>query len=416
MTKCGAIVRLLCPAAGLLIAGLVGTSCQMHSSRSDQISAANVSAASAPLGEAELASVGLEELWYIPADRGANHVVSASLVDGLFVATEPSSRRGKLMRVDRDTGKTLWAFDLNATLTRPPSVYRFPAGTEGRPDEVYFTQLDTVFVLDYKYGDLLRSNVLAFSVSTGIAAVEDRYFVGSDDENVYGVSKTLQTEEWRHRTGGGLQGKPIVAGNGLIAASRDGSVYRLSTVNGWNQETGWSFETSAPIVADPVVYSQWVLVGSMDYKLYCLSLRDGSRAWDFLAESPIEQAPVVYSYRPGQDVVLCIGVDRSSRRAKHTLFAVDLASGEPMWRSEGVRQVVSLGRDNLYVLNDPSAGKGRTLTALNILTGKERFQLDVSEFHFAPTNLADFGRNRTERGQIFLVAKNGAIQAITEKF
>jgi len=87
-----------------------------------------------------------------------------------------------------------------------------------------------------------------------------------------------------------------------------------------------------------------------------------------------------------------------------------------MWRSEGVRQVVSLGRDNLYVLNDPSAGKGRTLTALNILTGKERFQLDVSEFHFAPTNLADFGRNRTERGQIFLVAKNGAIQAITEKF
>ena len=320
--------------------------------------------------------------------------------------------------MDRNNGATLWAFDLEAeALTRPPSVYSYPPTAEGRPDEVYFTQLDTIFVVDHKYGDLLQKQVLAFPVSTAVAAVEDRYFVGSDDENVYAVGKELHAEEWRHRTDGGLQARPVVAGTSVVVASRDGLVYRVSTIAGWNSETSWSFPTNAEIVADPVVYSQKVLVGSRDYRLYCLSLRDGSPLWSFLAEAPIEQAPVVYSHRPGQDIVLCVSVDRGTGgRAKHTLFAVDLSSGEPLWRREDVRQVVSLGRDSLYVLNDPTAGKGRNLMALNLLTGEERFQLDISQFHFAPTNFADFGRNRRERGQIFLVGRDGSVQAITEKY
>jgi len=78
--------------------------------------------------------------------------------------------------------------------------------------------------------------------------------------------------------------------------------------------------------------------------------------------------------------------------------------------------VVARGRDNLYVLADPAEGVGRKLLALDAKTGKQKFELDISQFHFVPTNSADFGRDASERGRFYLVGRDGAVQAITEKY
>ena len=168
-------------------------------------------------------------------------------------------------------------------------------------------------------------------------------------------------------------------------------------------------------MADPVAFSRWILVGSTDYKLYCLETSDGAPFWSFAAEAPIEEAPVVYSLSANREVVYCIAVDRRSRPEKRTLFAVKLSTGEELWRLVGVRKVASLGRNNVYVLGDPAGGQGRTLIALDALSGKERFRLPIDGFAFVPTNLADQGRNKEERGRIYLVAEDGTIQVLNER-
>jgi outer membrane protein assembly factor BamB len=239
--------------------------------------------------------------------------------------------------------------------------------------------------------------------------------VGSDNGRVYGVAKSDSVEKWSYQTGGDLKGNPAVGVSSVVFASTDGSVYSFSPSGGWVRGTSWKFDTGAPVISSPVPYSQWVIVGSTDYKLYCLEERDGSVFWSFLAEAPIDDTPVVYSYRPGQDFVYCIAVEKTPRSEKRTLFSVKLRDGQMMWRRAGVRAVVSMGKENLYVINDPVAGEGRTLSALDAMSGKEKFRINVAQFHFVPTNLADYGRNQAERGRIYLVAKDGTIQVIGEK-
>ena len=74
--------------------------------------------------------------------------------------------------------------------------------------------------------------------------------------------------------------------------------------------------------------------------------------------------------------------------------------------------MVSIGRDTLYVLKD---GPERTLLGLDVATGKEKFSIPLQGFNFVPTNESDHGRDKKQRGRIYLVSASGVIQAIGEK-
>jgi outer membrane protein assembly factor BamB len=335
--------------------------------------------------------------------------------EGLFVSTQPTpGHEGRLLLIRRNDGGTAWIYPLAYELGGDPRTYRYPAGS-GKPDEVYFSQLDTLHVADLRHGDSIDRQELPFPIATSVAAVEDAFFVGSDNGRVYGVDKTRKVETWNHVTGGDLKAPPVMGASSVLFASTDGSVYSLSPSAGWQRGASWKFDTGAPIVAEVVPFSRWVLAGSTDYKLYCLEERDGSVYWSFPAEAPIVDKPVVFSFRPGQDFAYCISVDRSTRGEKRTLFSIKMRDGQMMWRRPGVRSVVTMGKDTLYVLSDPAGGGGRTLQALDVMTGAEKFQIAIDQFHFVPTNLADFGRNAAERGHIYLVAQDGTMQLIGEK-
>jgi hypothetical protein len=184
---------------------------------------------------------------------------------------------------------------------------------------------------------------------------------------------------------------------------------------GWIVGSSWELRTGGRILADPTVYSRWVLVGSADYKLYCVDVQDGGVFWSFPAEAPIEETPVVYSHQANQEYAYCVTVQRRAGDDTRTLFSVRLRDGQMLWRREGLRRVVALGRTSLYALNDPKQGEGRALVALDILTGEEQFRLPLEGFDFIPHNSADHGRNAVERGKIYLVAQDGTIQVIREK-
>ena len=364
----------------------------------------------------ELRKRGLESIWYSGPDTVDTPVQHVSLLaDGLFVATTPVSKgKGRLKMVNRGNGTPVWYTEIEEPLRAGPTVFRYPTGPQRRPDEVFFTQLDTVYCLDYRYGDILWKEQLSFPISTRIGVDENNYFAGSDNGRVFGLKKRSPVEEWTYRTGGAIQGAPAVDLPAVYVASTDGSVYRFAGATGWTRGLSWKVDTGSRIVADPVVFSRWVLAGSTDYKLYCLE-QDGGLFWTFQTEAPIEDAPVVYSFGSNQDFAYVIGVNRTRRAEERTLFSVKLTTGQEVWRRTGVRKVLSMGKRNLYLLEDGDGPGQRDIVAVDALGGQEKFRLRAAGFQFFPTNVADHGRNPTERGRIYLVAPDGSMQLIGER-
>ncbi len=364
-----------------------------------------------------LSANGLEELWYNPPgdiDHGV-HAVDL-LGDSLFIAAvPPGAARGNLRRVLRANLNTKWyfEFEISGPIQQPPTVYQYPQGAGASANEVFFSQLDTVYCIDLRYGDLLWKQKLEFPISTRIVADELGIFVGSDNGRVYGVRKKSSIEDWTYLTGGGVKAAPAVSTPSVYVASTDGHVYKLAGRTGWVHGASWKFKTGARVVADPAVFSRWVFVGSTDYKLYALESADGAVAWTFQAEAPIEDSPLVLSHKSNQDYVYCIATERLASSEKRTLFAIRVANGEQIWRMTGVRKVVAMGKNNLYVINDSKSTSDRSLVALDIQTGQERFRLPIGSFDFIPVNVAD-GSQR-ERGRIYLIAEDGTIQVLGER-
>jgi outer membrane protein assembly factor BamB len=369
------------------------------------------------IDDAVLHDNGLETIWYNPPD-GVHTIQTAELAsEGLLMATRvPQGRKGLVSLLSRSNGEALWYFEIEDSLKAPPSVYRYPASMTGKRNEVFFSQMDTVYCVDLAVGDLLWKTELRFPVSTRVVADELHYFVGSDDCRAYGVKKTEPVETWSYKTGAGMKAAPVVSGNGVFFTSLDGSAYRFSQPAGFVQGSSWHFATGARIVADPVVYARWVVVGSTDYKVYCLESQDGTPAWSRTLEAPIEEAPAVFSFKPNQDYVYAVAVQRGIRGANRTLFSLKLSNGQEVWRKSGIRKVVSIGKSNVYAISDPStSGEELSVIALDVLTGEEKFRIPVGGFGFQPLNSADFGRSTKERGRIFLIAEDGTVQVIGER-
>lgn len=368
------------------------------------------------IDEAALSGVGFEELWYTRADNRKDTVNLSHLADeGLFVATLPTSGRpGRLKMVNRADGHPIWNFDLEGPLENAPHVYKYATLAPGKYHEVFFSVGDLVHCLTAEFGEPLWKRSAPFSVGTAIVADETGYVAGADSGRVYGVSKEASIDKWTFVTNAYVESTPVRHQTSTYVTSTDGSAYRFSTAAGYRQGFSWSFKTGAAIYASPVAFSQWVFVASTDYKLYCLGANDGTRVWSFLGEAPIYETPVVYSYEAGKEFVFVIAYDRGRKQRK--LFCVNLRKGDEVWQMEGISRVVSLGRKNLYVLTDQETTGERSLLALDAWTGKEQFRLPIDPgFRFIPTNTADFGRNRSQRGRIFLISGGGAIQAIAEK-
>jgi hypothetical protein len=374
----------------------------------------------------QLAAVGLEELWYWPggppSDLDAG-VQSVFLLDeGLFIVSRPALGQEKrlLKRLHRENGHVQWATKIDGPLDHPPFAYTYPAAV-GKPAELFFSHLDTVYRLDLGSGLHLPPTKMKFPISTAIVANETHIFAGAETGRFYAVPKGSSLDDWTHRGKGKVEAAPLLAGQRVVFAGHGGGVYGLSPERGWVNLESWQYYTGARIVADMASFSRWIFVGSADYKLYCLESLDGAVHWSFVAQAPILDAPVVYSFRPNEEYVYCIASEGPVTSPRRTLFAVPLLKGEnvtrgeALWRREGVRRVVSLGKETLYVLDDASAGGGRAVSGLDVRTGALKFRLPVEGFNFVPINRANAGRNQAERGRIYLVSQTGAIQALREK-
>ncbi len=368
-----------------------------------------------------LANSGLEEVAFSPPSKSSDGAIQKVYLikEGLLLVTRPAKEGGEqnLKMINRENAHSVWLESIDGPITEAPFAYSYPAGSDKLPELLFWVDR-TVHCLDLRYGARLWKSEVDPPIASRVIANDTHFYFGSADNGFYAYRKNTSVDDWSYRTAGRIDAGPAFNGERIAFASHDGTIYGVPPDRGWVNLESWKVPTGSRVVGGVTAYSRWFLVGSTDYKLYCLEALDGSVHWSFSAEAAIREAPVVYRHRANSEFAYCITSEGPMSRPDKTLFAVPLPKGSSAlggvakWR-RGVRRVVSIGKDTLYVLS--GTGGGRSLTGLDVLTGEPKFQIPLTGFNFAPTNHADAGRNAKERGRIYLVSRNGAIQIIREK-
>ena len=118
-----------------------------------------------------------------------------------------------------------------------------------------------------------------------------------------------------------------MAGNVVLVGSSDGYLYAFGAAKIVEERVltdwEWRFLTGNKVWSTPAAEDGVVYFGSLDHKVYAVSLADGSKMWEFPTGGAIAAAPVVAKGK------VYIGAFDG------VFYAIDAATGEEVWRFEG---------------------------------------------------------------------------------
>lgn len=145
--------------------------------------------------------------------------------------------------------------------------------------------------------------------------------VNLDAENPAGAVWCLDAASgeriWDFPTAGSVLASPAIAGENVIACSRDGHCYCLTQNKG---HLIWNVDLTSPIVASPVIAGGKIYVLTVSGLLACLKAGDGTEFWRMNLEVPDEDAyasPTLADgrlYVPAGGRLLCIGEREAASR------------------------------------------------------------------------------------------------------
>lgn len=143
---------------------------------------------------------------------------------------------------------------------------------------------------------------------------------------------------WHTSVGNGVSDyfsriKPVVAGNKVYSASREGDVVAIDEKTGkrlWNvdlsdvnsERSFWSGKESALLAGGPVVDNGKLFIGSENGKLYALNAENGDLLWQSQIKGEIITAPAV-------DLGILV-----VNTASGIMKALDTETGEEIWKVE----------------------------------------------------------------------------------
>lgn len=162
----------------------------------------------------------------------------APVVDGNDVYL--SSRFGKVHRLDRFTGDSVWTYDSGAQIYCSPTV-------------------DSACV----------------------------YF-GTDRGQIICLEKSTGRKLWQFKAGGAIYARPVI-GKYLYCPSGDGILYALDFSTG---TLIWSFTAPGSIHTTPVLTDGSLLFGSDDMSVYCLDPRSGAIKWSYATDGIVQSSPL----------------------------------------------------------------------------------------------------------------------------
>ena len=314
----------------------------------------------------------------------------AVVVEGVVYA---GTGEGKLVALDRQTGESLWDFDLlgnegaRAVYGTPALsgstmyvggydgfLYVFDIGGSTDPlnwaEPVLLDSKEVKTPLEEEPEPIVGGpSVVDEDCSDASGGVPCQIvMVGSSDNSVYTFEVTFESEDrasirdlHRFETGGKVWSTPAESNGVAYFGSLDHKVYALSITSG---DVIWEFETGGGVVASPVVANGRVYVGSFDSTFYALNAATGEEEWRFTDAGNWFWAGAVAS----SNTVFAPSLDGS-------LYALELGTGRLRWALRAEGRIVGapalmrvLKRDLVVVGSDDGKGKGKVRVA-NVADG-----------------------------------------------
>jgi outer membrane protein assembly factor BamB len=219
-----------------------------------------------------------------------------------------------------------------------------------------------------------------------------RIYFGAADKRLYALD-ARGLFLWSFATGDNIVTRPVVAGDVVIFASEDRTVYSVDAATGVER---WHREVGGAVVSSPALVDGLVLFGSDDGGVYALDVKTGEPKWRFPANAPVEAPIVVAGGR------IFAGTHRGD------LFAIDPATRKAIWSAEAggeLRTAPLVAGNVLYIVN----GNAR-LVAYDAATGRRLWSSEEKDYVGPPVLAGETLIVGSENGDVHRVDLSGRRQ------
>src|SRR5215216_5180470 len=242
---------------------------------------------------------------------------------------------GKLLAIQKHTGKVLWKRKLGALAASSPAyangtvyVVLLQRTLKGRDSGV-----GRVVALDGRSGKIRWSRGLASRSESSPLVADGRLYFGSENGTVYAMDADSGRVRWRYHAAGAVKAGLALADGRLYFGDYGGRVYAIRQDSGrqvWRSSThGARFGLgSGNFYSTPAAAYGRVYLGNTDGRVYSFSAASGRLAWSKSTGGYVYASPAVAQVPGGRPLVY---VGSYSGR----FYALDARSGAVRWSRGG---------------------------------------------------------------------------------
>ena len=289
-----------------------------------------------PLGRAEAERLA-EKLVIKLKARGIEAKSSVRQVPLVLMYVQ--SNRGLLHAINAETGATLWA--VNVGSARHPALR--PAAND---DYVAAVTGSRLFLLNRRTGETVWDRDLGHNPTLGATMSATHVFVPSirgrieayqlpNDESEHTI-----TPPWVYHSGSRIASLPLVTARTISWSTVNGQVF-VASLQG--PKVLYRHQTGAPVWGQATFLPpNYLLMASNDGYVSAVDEMDGEIKWSFSTGADIDTSPLVSGDR-------VYAVTRTGQ-----LYCIGSELGEERWTSPGVKRILAVGRNRVFVQDTQS--------------------------------------------------------------
>lgn len=301
----------------------------------------------------QFAAVGYAVQWRTASIMPAGERVGFFDPLGDLVVVQNTS--GGITAIEDDSGITRWADRPAGPLTRYVGNVRWR-------NFIAVSSEAELFLYDASTGDIIERHNLAEVVNTRPIVAGDVLVYGTATGQILGHQAALDLRAWPVRISGPVVVDPVRTGSATACVSDTGSVVIIDSDSGRSLGRNKLFDG---IDAPPGASDQAVFIASRDQSLYALSSFNASLLWRIRTEAPLTLSPWYHDGR-----VYCWLPDRG-------LCGIAAANGSILWNNQSVKGTpIGIRDGTLLVWSEP------TLWALDLRDGEIVEQVDIPRVEF----------------------------------
>ena len=266
---------------------------------------------------------------------------------------------------DPSNGNKHWEYNVGDVVIASPLLYN---------EMLYVATVNgVVFKLNAKSGALVsKINIPSKLIATPVADKNLIYFASTND-TLYAMDTTTGKAKWKYGTGKQLQSSPTIEKGNIIFASYDGNVYSLNDATGvinWIYSTGGTDSFySSPCIGHAVhdssshpLTTTFVYVGGLSGAVYEINAADGSLRWKFQTQAAVKSSPTIFGGN-------CVVGSNDFR-----IYCIDTVLGTKRWAESTFYKVISSPFADANTQAVFAGSCDYNLYAVNILDGTTKWK------------------------------------------